>query len=50
MFVNCLLSLPSVYSPFSNRVGLSLHNNPFPGVLMDSIGAAFLTTKGLFRM
>ena len=30
----------SVYSPFSDRVGLSFHNTPFPGVLMKSIGAA----------
>ena len=30
-----------VYSPFSDRVGLPLHNTPFPGVLMKSIGAAF---------
>ena len=30
----------SVYSLFSDRVGLSLHNTPFPGVLM-SIGATF---------
>ena len=27
---------------FSDRVGLPLHNTPFPGVLMKSIGAAFL--------
>ena len=31
----------SVYSPFSNRVGLPLHNTLFPGVLMKSIGATF---------
>ena len=31
----------SVYSTFSNRVGLALHNTLFPGVLMKSIGAAF---------
>ena len=31
----------SVYTPFSDRVGLPLHNTPFPGVLMKSIGAAF---------
>ena len=30
-----------VYSPFSDRVGLSLHNTPFPGVLIKSIGEAF---------
>ena len=28
-YVRCLLLL-SVYSPFSDRVGLSLHNIPFP--------------------
>ena len=31
----------SFYIPFSDRVGLPLHNTPFPGVLMKSIGAAF---------
>ena len=31
----------SVYSTFSDRVGLPPHNAPFPGVLMKSIGAAF---------
>ena len=31
----------SVYSPFFDRVGLTPHNTPFPGVLMKSIGAAF---------
>ena len=31
----------SVYSPFSDRVGLPPHNTPFPGVLIKSIGAAF---------
>ena len=36
-----LKSSSSVYSPFSDRVGLPLHNIPFPGVLMKSIGAAF---------
>ena len=25
----------SVYSPFSDRVGLPPHNAPFPGVLME---------------
>ena len=29
----------SVYSPFSNRVGLPLHKIPSKGVLMKSIGA-----------
>ena len=31
----------SVYSPFSDRVGLPLHNTAIPGVLMKSIRAAF---------
>ena len=31
----------SVYSLFSDKVGLPLHNTPFPGVLMKSIGAVF---------
>ena len=35
------LYILSVYSPFSDRVGLPLHNTPFPEVLMKSIGAAF---------
>ena len=37
-------SSSSVYSPFSYRVGFPPHNAPFPGVLMKSIGAAFVTT------
>ena len=37
-------SSSSVYSPFSDRVGLPPHNIPFQGVLMKSIGAVFLTT------
>ena len=31
----------SVYSPFSDRAGLPLHDTPFPGVLMKRIGATF---------
>ena len=31
----------SVYSPFSDRIGLPIHNTPFPGVLIKSIGTAF---------
>ena len=31
-----------VYSSFSDRVGLPLHNIPSSGVLMKSIGAGFL--------
>ena len=34
--------ITSVYSPFSNRVGLPLHNIPSPGGLMMSVGAEFL--------
>ena len=34
-------SSSSVYSPFSDRVGVPPHNTPFPGVLIKSIGAAF---------
>ena len=56
VFVNCLVKqfcnvfgcccyfviLLSVYSPFSDRVGLPLHNTPFSGALIKSIGAAFI--------
>ena len=35
-------SSSSVYSPFSDRVGLPPHNTPFLRVLMKSIGAIFL--------
>ena len=44
MFMGSVLS---VYSPFSDRVGLPLHNIPFPGVLMKSIGAAFFRPDAL---
>ena len=37
----------SVYSPFSNRVGLPPHNTPFPRVLMKSIGAVCLRQDSL---
>ena len=30
----CSQNKHTVYSPFSDKVGLPLHNNPFPGVLM----------------
>ena len=36
---NNVLYISSVYSPFSDGVGLPLYNIPFPGVLMMSIGA-----------
>ena len=39
--LNCYIYILLVYRPFSDRVGLPLHNTPFPGVLMKSIGAAF---------
>ena len=37
----------SVYSPFSDRVGLPLHNILSSGVLMKSIGAEFLRPDAL---
>ena len=37
-----LTYISSVYSPFSDRVGLPLRNNPSSGVLMKSIGTEFL--------
>ena len=43
----CILYILSVYSPFSDRVGLPPHNAPFPGVLMKSIGAAFIRPDAL---
>ena len=40
-------SSSSVYSPFSFRVGHPPHNTPFSGVLMKSIGEAFLRPDAL---
>ena len=40
-------SSSSVYSPFSDRVGLPPHNTFFPRVLMKSIGAVFLRPDAL---
>ena len=37
----------SVYSPFSDRVGLPPHNTPLPRVLMKNTGAAFLQPDAL---
>ena len=37
----------SVYSPFSDRVGLPPHNTSFPRALMKSIGAVFLRPDAL---
>ena len=42
-----LYSSSSVYSPFSDRVGLPPHNTFFPRVLMKSIGAVFLRPDAL---
>ena len=42
-----LIHISSVYSPFSNRFGLPLHNIPSSGVLMNSIGAEFLRLDAL---
>ena len=39
--------ISSVYSPFSDRVGLPLHNILSSGVLMKSIGAEFLRPDAL---
>ena len=39
--------ISSVYSLFSGRVGLPPHNTLIPGVLMKSIGAAFLRPDAL---
>ena len=40
-FLYIYIYILSVYSPFSDRVGLPLPNTPFAGVLMKSIVAAF---------
>ena len=45
--VNSGFLLSSVYTPFSDRVGLPLHNIPSSGVLMKSIGAEFLLPDAL---
>ena len=42
--MHCNISSSSVYSPFSDRVGLPPHNTPFPEVIIKSIGAACFTT------
>ena len=39
---NTRVNISSIYSPFSDGVGLPLHNIPSPRVLMKSIGAEFL--------
>ena len=47
MMSACVSSSLSVYSSFSDRVGLPPHNTPFPGVLMKRIGAAFVRLDAL---
>ena len=44
---SCYLLVSSVYSPFSDRVVLPLHNIPSSGVLMKNIGAVFLQPAAL---
>ena len=39
--------ISSVYSPFSDRVGLPLHHIPSSGVLMKSIEAEFFRLDAL---
>ena len=39
--------ISSVYSPFSDRVGLPVYNIPSTGVLMKSIGAEILRPDAL---
>ena len=43
---NDLRPASSVYSPFSDRVGLPPQNIPSPRLLMKSIGAEFFSTTG----
>ena len=42
-----LTYISSVYSQFSDRVGLPLHSIPSSGVLMKSIGAELLRPDAL---
>ena len=44
---NLMFVSSSVYSPFSDRVGLPPHNTPFPRVLMKSTGTVFLRPDAL---
>ena len=46
-FISRLAYISSVYSLFSNRVGLPLPNIPSSGVLLKSIGAEFLRPVAL---
>ena len=42
-----MVFISSVYSPFSDGMGLSRHNILSPGLLMKSIGAEFLRSDAL---
>ena len=47
LILQIYIYISSVYSPFSDRVGLPLHNIPSSGVLFKSIGAEFLRPDAL---
>ena len=49
MHFNCRMGIhiSSVYSPFSDRAGIPLHNIPSPEVLMKSFGAELLRPDAL---
>ena len=47
IYIWVYINILSVYIPFTDRAGLPLHNTPFPGVLMKSIGAAFFRADAL---
>ena len=47
MHIHIYLYISSVYSSFSDRGGLPLHNINSSGVLMKSIGAEYLRPHGL---
>ena len=42
-----IVNVSSGYSPFSDGVGLPLHNIPSSGVLMKSIGAEFFRSYAI---
>ena len=46
-YSQCHLYISLVYSPFSDRVELPLHDIPFSGVLMKSIGPELLRPDAL---
>ena len=39
-----------LFNLFSSSVGLPLHNTPFPGVLINSIGGSLLQPDALFSI